>query len=127
MTSLATLWRTVRHLKIAQVTGRVAHRLRRPAPQTAPPPPRWSWAGPWVLPAARRPSLLAPQRFSFLGVEGELVQLGWYGPGAEKLWRYNQHYFDDLIINTHLFFNVAIKISGQRTVQRLDIFKVSLP
>ena len=96
MTSLATLWRTVRHLKIAQVTGRVAHRLRRPAPQTAPPPPRWSWAGPWVLPAARRPSLLGPQRFSFLGVEGELAALGWHGPGAEKLWRYNQHYFDDL-------------------------------
>ena len=38
-----------------------------------------------------------------------------------------KHYFDDLIINTHLFFNVAIKISGQRTVQRLDIFKVILP
>jgi uncharacterized heparinase superfamily protein len=48
------------------------------------------------LPAARRPSLLGPQRFSFLGVEGELAQVGWAGAGAEKLWRYNQHYFDDL-------------------------------
>lgn len=96
MTSLGTLWRTVRHLKLSQVVGRVIFRLRRPKPQTAPPPPRPSWIGPWVLPATRRPSLLGPQRFSFLGVEGELAELGWHGSGAEKLWRYNQHYFDDL-------------------------------
>jgi uncharacterized heparinase superfamily protein len=96
MTSVGKLWRTVRHLKLGQVTGRISFRLRRPKPQTAPPPPRRPWSGPWVLPAARRPSLLGPQRFSFLGVEGELAALGWHGPGAEKLWRYNQHYFDDL-------------------------------
>jgi uncharacterized heparinase superfamily protein len=96
MTSLGTLWRTVRHLKLNQVVGRVTFRLRRPKPQTAPPPPRRLWCGPWALPAARRPSLLGPQRFSFLGVEGELAELGWHGPGVEKLWRYNQHYFDDL-------------------------------
>lgn len=96
MTSLGRLWRTVRHLKLGQMTGRVAFRLRRPKPDTAPPPRRRPWTGPWVLPAARRPSLLGPQRFSFLGVEGELAVLGWHGPGAEKLWRYNQHYFDDL-------------------------------
>ena len=96
MSSLGTLWRTVRHLKPGQVTGRVLFRLRRPAPQLAPAPARRPWPGPWALPAARRPSLLGPQRFSFLGVVGELAQLGWTGPSAEKLWRYNQHYFDDL-------------------------------
>lgn len=96
MTSLGTLWRTVRHLKLSQVVGRVTFRLRRPKPQMAPPPSRRLWCGPWALPAARRPSLLSPQRFSFLGVAGELAELGWHGPGAEKLWRYNQHYFDDL-------------------------------
>lgn len=96
MTSLGTLWRTVRHLKPGQITGRVTFRLRRPKPQMAPPPPRRLWSGPWALPAARRPSLVGPQRFRFLGVEGELAELGWYGPCAEKLWRYNQHYFDDL-------------------------------
>ena len=96
MSSLGTLWRTVRHLKPGQVTGRVLFRLRRPTPQLAPAPARRPWPGPWALPAARRPSLLGPQRFSFLGVEGELAQVGWAGAGAEKLWRYNQHYFDDL-------------------------------
>lgn len=33
---------------------------------------------------------------TFLGVEGKLDDLGWSGPGTDLLWRYNQHYFDDL-------------------------------
>jgi hypothetical protein len=31
-----------------------------------------------------------------LGVDHELDEVGWFGSGVEKLWRYNQHYFDDL-------------------------------
>jgi uncharacterized heparinase superfamily protein len=96
MTTLGTLWRTVRHLKLGQLVGRVAFRLRRPKPRLAPAPARRRWAGPWTLPAARRRSLVGPQQFRFLGVDGELAELGWCGQGAEKLWRYNQHYFDDL-------------------------------
>jgi uncharacterized heparinase superfamily protein len=96
MTSVGTLWRTVRHLKFGQIVGRAVFRLTRPKPQLAPPPVRRLWSGLWTLPAARRPSLVAPQTFRFLGVEGDLAALGWHGSGAEKLWRYNQHYFDDL-------------------------------
>lgn len=95
-TSVGTLWRTVRHLKPRQITERIIFRLRRPVPNLSPAPPRRPWLGKWTLPAARRASLVGPQRFRFLSVEGELDQLGWIGLGAEKLWRYNQHYFDDL-------------------------------
>ncbi|WP_439589611.1 heparinase II/III family protein [Hydrogenophaga sp.] len=35
-------------------------------------------------------------RFVFLNHAGTLNRDGWDGPGQEKLWRYNQHYFDDL-------------------------------
>jgi uncharacterized heparinase superfamily protein len=28
---------------------------------------------------------------------GSLEEFGWDGPSKEKLWRYNQHYFDDLV------------------------------
>lgn len=35
----------------------------------------------------------------FLNEAGHLDELGWDGPQREKLWRYNQHYFDDL--NAH--------------------------
>jgi uncharacterized heparinase superfamily protein len=31
-----------------------------------------------------------------LAVDGALDEVGWDGPLREKLWRYNQHYFDDL-------------------------------
>lgn len=96
---LGTLWRTVRHLKMRQLSGRVAFRLTRPQPQLAVAPPLRVWQGKgaaWVLPAQRRPSLLGPQRFCFLNQQAELADIGWQGPAVEKLWRYNQHYFDDL-------------------------------
>jgi uncharacterized heparinase superfamily protein len=32
----------------------------------------------------------------FLNEAGHLDEVGWDGPEREKLWRYNQHYFDDL-------------------------------
>jgi len=34
--------------------------------------------------------------FVFLNQAGSLEHDGWDGPEQEKLWRYNQHYFDDL-------------------------------
>lgn len=96
MPTIGTWWRTVRHLKLRQITGRLHHHLSRPAPDRRPPPAWRSTAGPWVRPAMREPSMVAPGRFRFLNVEGDLADLGWCGPRAEKLWRYNQHYFDDL-------------------------------
>jgi uncharacterized heparinase superfamily protein len=52
--------------------------------------------GPWTQPAFRRPSLTGARDFLFLNQAGALDEIGWDGPEREKLWRYNQHYFDDL-------------------------------
>lgn len=38
----------------------------------------------------------SPRSWVFLNEAGHLDELGWDGPQREKLWRYNQHYFDDL-------------------------------
>lgn len=39
-----------------------------------------------------------PARFRFLNVERQLeFPAGWTDPGAERLWLYNLHYFDDLV------------------------------
>lgn len=46
--------------------------------------------------APRRQSLEDGDKFSFLNETGRLSELGWDGPKRENLWRYNQHYFDDL-------------------------------
>ena len=97
MVPLGTLWRTVRHLKARQVFGRAVFRLARPRANVGPPPALGSISqGAWVTPARRSPSLVAPTRWKLLNHEGELAETGWDNPGIEKLWRYNQHYFDDL-------------------------------
>ena len=40
--------------------------------------------------------MVSPNEFIFLNEMGNLNELGWDNPSREKLWRYNQHYFDDL-------------------------------
>lgn len=41
--------------------------------------------------------MTGPETFKFLGRQATLEEVGWDGPGPSKLWRYNQHYFEDLI------------------------------
>lgn len=95
----ALLWRTVRYLKPIQIYGRVCFQLVRPRLNLAPPPECRQKRGPWQVPAHRAPSLVGPTRFRFLGEEADLAEAGWDEPTRAKLWRYNQHYFDDL--NAH--------------------------
>jgi uncharacterized heparinase superfamily protein len=40
--------------------------------------------------------MIGPRSWMFLNEAGNLDELGWDGSQREKLWRYNQHYFDDL-------------------------------
>ena len=40
--------------------------------------------------------MTGPRSFVLLNEPGQLDEIGWNGPQREKLWRYNQHYFDDL-------------------------------
>jgi hypothetical protein len=96
MTGIGTFWRTVRHLKAEQLIGRVKFRLTRPQIDLRPAPPLRAASGAWVAPAPRAPSLIGPTRFMFLNLEHDLSDVGWDSPAVEKLWRYNQHYFDDL-------------------------------
>lgn len=89
-------WHTLRYLKPQQLVARVWFRLYKPAPSKNAPPQVRKINGEWVRPAAREPSLAQDMHFLFLGVHGSLADVGWDGPQRDKLWRYNQHYFDDL-------------------------------
>jgi uncharacterized heparinase superfamily protein len=40
--------------------------------------------------------MTGPRSFVLLNEPGQLDEIGWNGPQREVLWRYNQHYFDDL-------------------------------
>lgn len=94
--NLPRLWRTARHLRPEQIWGRARFRLARPRPDTAPAPPSRRLSGPWAPPPRRQASLIGPGHFRFLNCEGDLSARGWDDPALPKLWRYNQHYFDDL-------------------------------
>jgi uncharacterized heparinase superfamily protein len=99
MGPLATIdryWQTLRWLKPVQFYGRLWFRAVRPRPDLSRSPPRRSQAGEWAPPARRAASLVDPGVFRFLNQTGALSDCGWDDPARDKLWRYNQHYFDDL-------------------------------
>lgn len=50
----------------------------------------------FVKPIYKSQSLIKPNLFDFFGEQGDIGKIGWQGSEKEKLWRYNQHYFDDL-------------------------------
>ena len=93
---VARLWRTVRHLRAVQVYGRVLFRLSRPLTNRSPAPALRIGAREFVQPAARDASVTGSDSFIFLSDAGSLTTDGWDNPARPKLWRYNQHYFDDL-------------------------------
>lgn len=96
MQSIGRLWRTVRWLKVRQIVGRVRFRLQRPMLDLRPAPARRPAAGTWQLPARREASMQGAGAMHFLGVTRDLDRWGWDSPELPLLWRYNQHYFDDL-------------------------------
>lgn len=96
MISPGRLWRTVRWLRPVQVLGRVRFRLQRPRPDLRAAPTRRAASGPWVLPPAREASLTGPATMCFLAETHDLAEVGWDAQRVALLWRYNQHYFDDL-------------------------------
>lgn len=92
----ARYWHTLRHLRPVQFYGRARFRLWKPTPDSRPAPPLRKSNACWREPARRLSSLTGPRRFIFLNETGDLDEVGWDGPQRDKLWRYNQHYFDDL-------------------------------
>lgn len=89
-------WHTLRHLRPVQFYGRVWFRYSRPRPDLRAAPALRARAGVWQPPARRLASMTGPRSFVFLNEPGGLDEIGWDGEQREKLWRYNQHYFDDL-------------------------------
>jgi uncharacterized heparinase superfamily protein len=89
-------WHTLRYLRPVQLYGRVWFRVWRPKPDLRPAPQRTTPTGQWQWPARRLPSMSGPRNFVLLNEAGDLDDVAWDGPTRDKLWRYNQHYFDDL-------------------------------
>jgi uncharacterized heparinase superfamily protein len=52
--------------------------------------------GLWIKSIRKEKSLCDHKTFYFFGQFGSIDQVGWDAPVRDKLWRYNQHYFNDL-------------------------------
>ncbi len=94
--NLARYFHTIRFLKTKQIYRRIWFQLPHRRPKGVVGVAFREKSGVWVRPPFKNPSLLLEDEFLFLGQRGRLDEIGWDGPTRNKLWRYNQHYFDDL-------------------------------
>jgi uncharacterized heparinase superfamily protein len=95
--NLARLARTVRYMRTGQIVNRIARRFKSLPPTDGAAPALRVPRSFWRNCPGRLSSMLSPQRFRFIGRDGELeAASGWNRPDMAKLWLYNLHYFDDL-------------------------------
>lgn len=96
MSGLILYWHTLRHLKFLQIVARIHFRLMRPLPRVVEAELR-HLSKKWISPIAKPAKLQAPTTFALLNKVRDLNEIGWDNPVIDKLWRYNLHYFDDLV------------------------------
>ena len=87
---------TLRYLRVSQIYWRFFRFFIRSRIKVSPKNSLRKVSSCWSAPARRRPSLISKDKFSLLNEVGYLSELKWNGKKKSKLWRYNQHYFDDL-------------------------------
>ena len=96
MTILIRYWHTLRHLRPIQIYSRVRSLIWKPSVRSDVTEYALRPRGKWNLPARRTVRMTGPDTFIFLNKKGSLSEYGWDSSKQDKLWRYNQHYFDDL-------------------------------
>lgn len=89
-------FRTIYYLKLSQIFYRLKLGLLKPNLSTKALPNHIKSNGLLVSPVEKKPTMIGPLRWNFLNIDGCYHDLGWQDARRSKLWRYNQHYFDDL-------------------------------
>lgn len=89
-------WHTLRYLKAEQIIFQILRRVSRRQARTGECPPLRVPVNCWTQAISGQPTFHPPGKFTFLGQDGNLADIGWNGPERSDLWRYNQHYFADL-------------------------------
>lgn len=89
---------TIRYLKPKQIYRRIWFHLIRPSIDESLSFSLRDTKNKFCLPVQKKVSLLNKDTFHFLNSSKSLSDVGWNGKNnkVSKLWRYNQHYFDDL-------------------------------
>ena len=89
---------TILHLKLKQIYYRIWFHFAKPKIIENPVPNTRIPKNKFCTPINKNISLLNHNKFKFLNKCGTLSEIGWdeFNNTVTKLWRYNQHYFDDL-------------------------------
>lgn len=96
LSDIVRYFHTIRYLKPRQIFWRLLYKMLPAKPDLYPCPELQQMTGHWVLPIEYSQSFMIDGSFKFLNQSKQLETVGWNGPDCERLWRYNQHYFDDL-------------------------------
>ena len=93
---ISLYWYTLKYLKPQQIVNRISRNVPRFIRKNYDAPTvRVSTCG-WGRLSLKPQSIFEGDTFSFLNQSRSLGDIGWNGTQMPKLWRYNQHYFDDL-------------------------------
>lgn len=95
---ISRYFHTIRFLKFKQIYYRIWFRLIDPSIDYSPAANLRVEKKNFCIPIQKKISLLNKDTFYFLNKSWSLPEIGWNGNDntVPKLWRYNQHYFDDL-------------------------------
>jgi uncharacterized heparinase superfamily protein len=88
--------RTVKYLKYSQIYWRIYYKFTNYSPSDLKAPPRAVLSDNFNSIILKKGVMIGPKEFFLLNLSGNLEDLGWEGSERSRLWRYNQHYFDDL-------------------------------
>ena len=97
MISLILLYaNTIKYLKFKQIFFRIFYKFYKSKKLDESYCGVRNFSGKLISSDLKTPSLKDSKTFTFLNKEGCIDERGWNGEERDKLWRYNQHYFDDL-------------------------------
>jgi uncharacterized heparinase superfamily protein len=97
MHSFQLYYHTLKHMKLAQILGRMWLRVYRPRPDQRSSPSLRAVHNKPIPFCLKNQSMLGPHEFRFLNHQAKISEpADWDDPSLSKLWRYNLHYFDDL-------------------------------
>ena len=96
ITKFGLFYRTIRYLKFVQIYRRIWFKFYRPRITSSLLPTVKDFHGLKTKPAEKHVSLIGSSEWILLNERGKLDEIGWQNSLRSKLWRYNQHYFDDL-------------------------------
>lgn len=113
---ISLYFHTLRYLKLKQIYGRILFNILKPRINHIIRPKLASQKNNFCKPISNKISLKKKNIFCFLNKCGSLSKIGWNNDkkNYSKLWRYNQHYFDDLIATN----------SSKRKKQHINLLKL---